>query len=216
MRKKILLVLTICILAVFTTFVYAADDEYSFGIEYEGTVVVGEAKATNVTLVGNNGTLHSNVRIKVDISGPGTPKLIAYDDTQTAHDIAQIGYWGPPGGFPVQGTFTNKTPVTATFDKAGKYTITLSLIDLGNSNSVITSKAIDITVEEKAAVDNTAQNTVNNVIQNTVNTTNNVVNNEINEIPQTGTSMFEYVLCFVVTALVIVFGYIIIRNGKEK
>ena len=53
-------------------------------------------------------------------------------------------------------------------------------------------------------------NRVNNELQN------NAVNNVISEIPQTGTGMFEYALCFVVTALAIVFGYIIIRNGKEK
>ena len=213
MRRKILSILSICLLIIFTTCVYAAD-EYSFGIEYDGKVVVGEEKQTNVTLVGSNGTLHSNVRIKVDISGPSTPKLIAYDTNQTPIDIAKEGYWGPSEGFPVQGTFTNKTPVTATFDKAGKYTITLSLVDVGNSNSIITSRQIEITVEEKAAVDNT----VNNVLQNTVNNElqNNAVNNVISEIPQTGTGMFEYALCFVVTALAIVFGYIIIRKGKEK
>ncbi len=221
MQKRVIGILLICILAIFTTYVYAAD-EYSFGIEYEGTVIVGEPKETNVTLVGTNGTLHSNVRIKVDISGPSTPKLIAYDTNQTPHDIAQIGYWGPPEGFPVQGSFTNKTPVTATFDKAGKYTITLSLVDVTNSNSVIVTKQVEITVEDKAAVDNTISNTVQNTVQNTIQNTvqnelsNNIVNNTIDEIPQTGIGMFEYALCFIVTALAIVLGYIIIRNGKEK
>lgn len=69
MRKKILPILTICVLALLTTFVYAAD-EYTFGLEYEGDAIVGEAKSTNVTLVGNNAPAHTNVRIKVDITGP--------------------------------------------------------------------------------------------------------------------------------------------------
>lgn len=86
----------------------------------------------------------------------------------------------------------------------------LSLIDLANSDAVITSRNINITVEEKAAVDNTVQNTVQNTLGN------NVVNNIIEQIPQTGTSAFEYTLCIIVTALTIIVGYIIIRNGKEK
>lgn len=117
MRKKILPILIICMLTLLTTFVYAAD-EYSFGLEYEGKIIAGEEKAANVTLVGNNAPAHTNVRIKVDITGPATPKLIAYDSAGTKHDIAEIGYWGPPDGFAVQGTFENKTPITATFDKA--------------------------------------------------------------------------------------------------
>lgn len=209
MHKRILPILICMMLVLFTTFVYAVE-EYAFDLEYEGKIIVGEEKAVNVTLVGKNGTMHSKVRIKVDISGPSTPKLIAYDSAGAKHDIAQIGYWGPDSGFPVQGTFENKTPITATFDKAGTYKIVLSLIDLSNTNSVITSKTINVTVEEKNVVNNTVQNTVNNTINN------NVLNNIIEEIPQTGTSVFEYSLCIIVTILTIVVGYIIIRNGKEK
>lgn len=219
MHKKILPALILGILVLFTTFVYAAD-EYSFSLDYEGEVIVGEAKTANVKLSGNNAPTYTNVRIKVDIQGPSTPKLLATDSAGNQYDIAQLGYWGPDAGFAVQGTFTNVTPVTATFDKAGEYTITLSLVDVSTNanNTVITSRAIGVTVKDKAATDNTIQNTVSNTVQNTVaNTvTNNVVNNSIDKIPQTGTGMFEYSLCFIVTALTIVVGYIIIRNGKEK
>lgn len=224
MHKKILPVLILGILVLFTTFVYAAD-EYSFSLDYEGEVVVGEAKTANVKLTGNNAPTYTNVRIKVDIQGPSTPKLLATDSAGNQYDIAQLGYWGPDAGFAVQGTFTNVTPVTATFDKAGTYTITLSLVNVAENNNVIISKAINITVVEKATTDNTIQNTVSNTVQNTVantvtntvtNTVSNVVNNTIEKIPQTGTGMFDYSLCFIVTALTIVVGYIIIRNGREK
>ena len=219
MHKKILPVLIIGILALFTTFVYAAD-EYTFSLDYEGEVVVGEPKTTNVTLSGNNAPTYTNVRIKVDIEGPSTPTLL--DTAGNQYDIAQIGYWGPDAGFAVQGTFTNVTPVTATFNTAGNYTITLSLIDVANNNNIITSRVVNVTVVDKAATDNTIQNTVANTVQNTVtntvtnNVVNNVVNNAIDKIPQTGTGMFEYSLCFIVTALTIVVGYIIIRNGREN
>lgn len=221
MHKKTLPALILGILVLFTTFVYAAD-EYSFSLDYEGEVIVGEAKTANVKLAGNNAPTYTNVRIKVDIQGPSTPKLLATDSAGNQYDIAQMGYWGPDAGFAVQGTFTNVTPVTATFDKAGNYTITLSLVNVAENNSVITSRAISVTVVEKATTDNTIQNTVANTVQNTVantatnNVVSNVVNNAIDKIPQTGTGMFEYSLCFIVTALTIVVGYIIIRNGKEK
>lgn len=229
MHKKILPALILGILVLFTTFVYAAD-EYSFSLDYEGEVIAGEAKTANVKLSGNNAPTYTNVRIKVDIQGPSTPKLLATDSAGNQYDIAQLGYWGPDAGFAVQGTFTNVTPVTATFDKAGQYTITLSLIDVSANNAVITSREIGVTVKDKAATDNTIQNTIGNTVQNTVQNTvantvantvtnnvlNNVVSNTINKIPQTGAGMFDYSLCFAVTALTIVVGYIIIRNGRQN
>ena len=143
MKKIVLPVLICCLLIAFATYSYAADG-YTFGLEYEGTIKVNEAKNAKVQLIGTNGPTYTNVRIKVDIQGPSTPKLLATDSAGNEYDIAQLGYWGPDAGFAVQGTFTNVTPVTATFDKAGEYTITLSLIDVSanTNNAIITSRAI--------------------------------------------------------------------------
>lgn len=215
MKKIILPVLVCCLLVLLATFSYAADG-YTFGLEYEGTIKVNEAKNAKVQLIGTNGTAYTNVRIKVDITGPGTPKLLAYDSAGTQHDIAQIGYWGPDAGFAVQGTFTNETPVVATFDKAGTYTIVLSLIDLANNNDVITTRSINLTVEDVNVPDNTVNNVLNNVLENNVeNTLTNTANNTVTEIPKTGTGVFEYALCFIVTAATIAVGYVLIRGSKE-
>ena len=163
-----------------------AADEYSFDLQYTGTIVKNIEKEAVVLLIGQSGTLHTNVQIKVDIKGPATPKILATDSSGIQHDIAQIGYWGSPGGFAVQGDFENKTPIKATFVEEGSYEITLSLIDLGNSNAVITTKTFNIEVYEDQVVEN-------NIIEN----------NMIEELPKTGTSIWEYIVYIVVLSIVL-------------
>ena len=217
MKKIVLPVLICCLLVALATFSYAADG-YTFGLEYEGTVKVNEAKNAKVQLIGTNGPTYTNVRIKVDITGPGTPTILAYDSTGVQHDIVQLGYWGPDAGFAVQGTFTNETPVVATFNTAGNYTIVLSLVNVANNNEVIATRSINLTVEAANTgntVGNAVGNTVSNTVSNTVNNTvNNMTNNTVTEIPKTGTGIFEYILCFVITAATICMGYVLIRSNK--
>lgn len=166
--------------------VFAAD-EYSFDLQYTGSVVKNVEKDANVLLVGVNGTTYTNVQIKVDITGPATPKILATDSSGVEYDIAQIGYWGPSTGFAVQGDFTNTTPIKATFTEAGTYTIVLSLVNLADNNSIITASSftIDVASEETTPV-------VNNTIINTVN------NTVVEELPKTGTSIGEYIIYFCV------------------
>lgn len=177
--------------------VFAAD-EYSFDLQYTGTVVKNVEKEVKALLIGVNGTLHTNVRINVEVTGPATPKLLATDTNGVEHDIAQVGYWGPPEGFAVQGDFTNTTPIKATFTEEGAYTIKLSLVDVANGNRVITSKTFDVEVYEDEAP-------VNNTI---------VENNVVEELPKTGTSIWEYVAY--IGALTIVLSVIGMYLNKRK
>lgn len=205
-RSIILLVVGLLMMSVC---VYAAD-EVSFIISYEGEVVKNEEKAVNIILEGKSAPTYAKVRVKVEVSGPATPKLIAKDSLGTDIDIAQTGYWGPDTGFPIQGDFKNETPVTATFPEAGEYTITVSLLDLANSNTVITTKTITVDVQEQAVMTNTIENTVTNTaVENTVNTT---VNNEVSELPKTGTSLMEYTIYALV---IIAFAYML-YSIKQK
>lgn len=176
MKKIISCIFVFSIILCTCGFVFAAD-EYYFDLQYTGTIVKNEEKNANVLLVGVNGTPHTNVLIKVKITGPATPKLLATDSNGVEHDIAQLGYWGPPSGFPVQGDFTNTTPIKATFTKEGTYTIELSLVDVSNSNAVITSKTFTIDVSDE-------ETPINNII----------TNNTIEELPQTGTSIGEFAM----------------------
>lgn len=113
---------------------------------------------------------------------------MATDSNNVEYNIAELGYWGPPSGFAVQGDFTNTTPIKATFTEAGKYTIKLSLINL-TDNSVITTKSFELDVIS------------NDVPPQNVITNNEVVNN-IEELPKTGTSVYEYIVYFAVATII--------------
>lgn len=204
MKRKILFIFMLCLL-VFSTAVFAADEGYEFNLKYEGEIVADEAKSASVTLTGTDAIPYTNVRIKVDFtSAPAKPTLIAYDTNGTEFDIAEIGYWGPPAGFAVGGTFTNETPLTATFTKAGTYVVKLSLVDVNNNEAVITSKDFTITVKEKNAPEN-------NVVANNTVTENNVVEN----IPQAGISFWAYII--VIAAVVVAVWAVIyfVKNKKD-
>lgn len=207
MRKIVSIIITFAIILGITNYSLAAD-EYSFDLQYTGTVIKNEEKSAKVLLIGKSGTLYSKVRIKVDVNGPAKPKIMATDSNNVEHDIAEIGYWGPPDGFPVQGDFTNTTPIRATFPEKGKYTITLSLINLEN-DSVITTKSFEINVVEEAIEDNN-----NNTTNNTTNTITNNTTNNIEELPKTGKSIWEYTiyLASVVIVLGIAVMYIKYKN----
>lgn len=177
-----------------------AADEYTFELNYTGDIVINDEKEATVVLRGTDATPHSKVRIKVEVNGPATPKIMATDSSGVEHDIAQIGYWGPDTGFEVGGTFENKTPIKATFSAAGTYTIKLSLINLENNNDVITSKTETIEVlEDKSNVSNDV---------------NDVTNNVIDKLPQTGTSVTEYIAYAGIIIAVVIFGYYKISKVK--
>jgi len=194
--KRAFLIITIIFFTIvmcITNYSLAAD-EYTFDLQYTGTITKNEEKSANVLLIGQNGTLYSKVRIKVDVTGPATPKILATDSSNVEHNIIEIGYWGPAEGFTVQGDFTNTTPIKATFPEAGKYTVTLSLINLENSNSIIATKSFEVDVLSNDPV------VENNIIENNV-VTNNI--NNIEELPKTGISIWEYVLCFAIVGVII-------------
>ncbi len=192
MKKKFCSAIFI-FLVIISTFLYvsfaAENDGYSFKIEYDGKVEENVPKNANVSLIGTNAKQYDKVRIKVEIEGPATPKILATDSQNVTYDIAQIGYWGPDVGFQVGGTFENVTPVIVTYPKAGNYTIKLSLVDVSSEEKVITSEDFTTNVEEVAQE-----------IED-----NNVINNTVEEIPQTGVSIWTYIAT-IVLAVVLLYG----------
>lgn len=164
---------------------------YEFNLTYEGDLIVNEAKDGEVTLTGINGTPYEKVRVEsVSVSGPASPTIYAYDEEGNKFDLTSGGGWGPQSGFPIGGTFTNKTKITAIYPKAGTYVSKLSLVDLSNNNAVITSKEFTITVKEVPD---------NNVISN-------IQNNAIDEIPQAGTNIWTYLSIITIVVLAITLG----------
>lgn len=204
MKKLFTLFTTLIMILSISTLSYAdSNEEYYFELNYEGNIIANEPKAGLVKLVGVDGTLHTNVRIKVDVSGPATPKIIAYDSNGTKFDIAEIGYWGPASGFPVQGTFTNETPVTVTYPEAGTYKTTLQLIDVANNNAVITSKEFTINVLS-ASSDTDEDNKFEDE---------NIVQNKVEELPQAGINLLQ---CSVYLLIVAIIFFVIIKKRNNS
>lgn len=208
--KKIVFFTLFIFGVIISTLIYATDagvaSGYEFNLEYEGTIIVNEPKDGVVTLTATNGTPYTNVRVEAEqLSGPATATVYAYDENGNRFDITDTNAWGPTSGFAVGGTFTNETPITAIYPQAGTYVTRLSLIDLNNSNAVITSKEFTITVIENEVIPE------NNVINNTV-VDNTETNNIIEEIPQTGVSIWTYIII----AAVLVITILLIRKFMNK
>ena len=204
MKRKVSFILLILMMVMTINLshmtIVKAVDEYGFELEYTGDIVINEEKAATVILRGTDAAPHTKVRIKVEVTGPATPKIMATDSSGVEHDIAQLGYWGPDTGFAVGGTFENKTPIKATFSAAGTYTIKLSLINLEDNDAVIASKTETIEVlEDKSNVQNKVNNTTDNTIE---------------KLPQTGTSIGEYIIYAGIMIAVVMFGYCKIRKAR--
>ena len=211
MKRKSYFVILSLMMIFMLNFMYMpivkAADEYTFELNYTGDVVINEEKDATVILKGTDATTYARVRIKVDIEGPGTPILLATDSGGVEHDIAQLGYWGPDAGFAVGGTFENTTPIKATFTAAGTYTITLSLINLDANNAVITSEVVIIEALEDESI---AVNEINEIANSTID----LGNNTIDKLPQTGTSVTEYIIYACIIISVVAIGYYKINKAN--
>ena len=210
--KRLILASVALILLCTSICVFASAEDYTIAFDAPKSVFKDVPVNVDVKLIGTDAPPKEKVRVKVDISGPATPKLMATDSEGHEWDIAQIGYWGPETGFAVGGTFTNTTPVKATFSEAGLYEIKLSLIDLTDGSTITTNNSDVYVYKDQAELDEilAAQNKINN----TTNVANNVVNNEPTEIPQTGPSFSQYLLYGAILTVMIAVAYGIIRNYR--
>lgn len=210
LKRRLCLLIAALAMVIFSNSVYAEDDAYSFDINYTGDIIENVDKNATVILQATEGTVYTNVRIKVDfISGPAKPTILAYDSAGIGYNIAELGYWGPETGFAVGGTFKNETPIVATYPEAGTYVVQLTLIDLNNNNEVITSKQFTQIVSSSTPP-------ANNNIVDTNNSAANIANgnNVIEEIPQTGTSIWVYI-SVVLIAIAIIYAYSIFNNQRK-
>ena len=203
-RIKIISIILVLLLMITISSYAEIDNTIHFDISYDGTVIVNEEKDAIIILAGENTPVHTNVRVKVDIEGPATPKVLATDSNGTELDIAQLGYWGPDEGFAIGGTFSNETPLRATFTEEGNYTITLTLIDVQNNNDTLAQRTFTINVLGDEPIVNEVTNQL----------TNEIVNEPVQELPKTGTSLTEYAMYATIILVVIYLGYQIMERRK--
>ncbi|NLO89438.1 MAG: hypothetical protein GX088_03810 [Clostridia bacterium] len=123
---------------------------YKFSYEVPEEIKAGEEYEVPVTIepetVGDLG--YNRVRFDVTVTTPegANLQLLAKDTNGVMHDVAQIGYWGPKEGFPIDAEYSATTVFKASFSGPGKYSITFSLVDLDTEEALIT-ETVEITVE---------------------------------------------------------------------
>ena len=86
--------------------------------------------------------------------------------------------------------------------------MTLILVNVANNNSVITSDTFTIEVGE------TENPVVNNTIVNDIVPNNTLSNNIVDELPKTGTSIYEYITYFLVIGTLFIASAIYFNRKK--
>ena len=211
--KKVLCMMMMFILMFFMVMpVFAAEDDYTFNLEYTGTFTKGVQKDMNIVLTGGkSSTPYTNAKIKVSVTGPARPVILARDNQDTQYNLMYLAY--PNAGLQINSETNNVTNIQATFPEAGTYKITLSLVNADSSDTVIVTKEFSIQVYEEEDLPE------NNIIDNAVsdnNIDNNTVNNTLSELPKTGTSVIEYAMYIIAITLIISIVGIYLNKKRMK
>ena len=128
-------------------------------------------------------------------------KLLATDDAQLEHDSIQSG-WGDAQGDAIGGKDVAKElALRGIFSDAGNYSITFKLINRDDSDAVIASKTVEVTVKETATTtttdDETGETTKPNGNNQTSQGTTSQTTDETKtptKMPQTGNTVYGYLL----------------------
>lgn len=113
---------------------------YSFAFEMPTELIANQETTSNVTFsnnepVGDYG--YEGVRFKfTKVSGEGDVIFGATDSDGNSYIATNEGYWGPGSGFAIPASYSATTPWKATFNVAGTYKFTISLVDAVTDNVV--------------------------------------------------------------------------------
>lgn len=178
--------------------------DYDIALKYTGDVIENEEKNMKLVVSSSMGKNYEHTRILAEVTGPtdGTAKLVATDSQNLEHDIVQSG-WGDASGDAIGGKdVVKELDVRGLFNKAGKYAITLKLIDRDNSDAEIARKTVEVTVKEKTA----------NIPSNEEETTNIVKTEEAEKpetLPKTGNMIY---FAMIPTVILLVVAYAVLRK----
>ena len=115
------------------------ESDYYFSITAPKTMVVGQNASASAALVGlESASAYDHALIQITVEGPegAKPQILATDTTGQEHNLAEVGQWGPDGGFHVEAGYRADTPLKLVFDQPGTYKATFQLVDL-DSGKVI-------------------------------------------------------------------------------
>lgn len=183
--------------------------DYDIALQYTGDIIKNEEKDMKLVVSSAMGKNYEHTRIIAEATTPAgeNVKLLGTDEQGLEHDIIDSG-WGSAEGDPIGGKNVKKElNLRGLFTGAGKYSITLKLIDRDNSDSVIASKTFDITVKDEAdttpPADNNTQKPENTTPSGTTN------NQKPSTLPKTGSTIYLAILPIIVVLAV---AYVILRR----
>ena len=198
--------------------------DYSIEFNYDGNIIENEEKDIKISISSALGENYDHARLVAETTTPdgGNVKLLATDAASLEHDIIQSG-WGDASGYKIGGKDVNQIlNARGIFSKAGKYDITLKLIDRDSSDAVIASETFNINVQSNEVInnENNSNNQNNSIVGNTSNNENNNVINQNNssiiennseetldQLPKTGINIY-IILITAIILLSFIYAYL--------
>lgn len=183
--------------------------DYDIALQFTGDIIKNEEKNMKLIISSPMGKNYEHTRIIAEATTPegGTVKLLGTDEQGLEHDIIDSG-WGSAEGDPIGGKNVKKElNLRGLFTGAGKYSITLKLIDRDNSDNVIASKIFDITVKDEAGTTPPPENTTETPENTTPNAPTN--NQKPSTLPKTGSTIYLAILPIIAILSIV---YIVLRK----
>lgn len=180
--------------------------DYDIKLEYTGDIIKNVEKDMKLVTSSTMGKNYEHTRIIAEVTTPenATVQLLGTDNAGLEHDIIQSG-WGDANGEAIGGKdVVKELAVRGTFSDSGKYSITFKLINRDDSDAVITSKTVDITVK------NTAAEPDNEINEN--NKPNEEIEKEETEpskMPQTGNTVYGY---FIPVIMILTVAFVALKK----
>lgn len=180
--------------------------DYDIKLEYTGDIIKNVEKDMKLVTSSTMGKNYEHTRIIAEVTTPenATVQLLGTDNAGLEHDIIQSG-WGDANGEAIGGKdVVKELAVRGTFSDSGKYSITFKLINRDDSDAVIASKTVDITVK------NTAAEPDNEINEN--NKPNGEIEKEETEpskMPQTGNTVYGY---FIPVIMILTVAFVALKK----
>lgn len=180
--------------------------DYDIKLEYTGDIIKNVEKDMKLVTSSTMGKNYEHTRIIAEVTTPenATVQLLGTDNAGLEHDIIQSG-WGDANGEAIGGKdVVKELAVRGTFSDSGKYSITFKLINRDDSDAVIASKTVDITVK------NTAAEPDNEINEN--NKPNEEIEKEETEpskMPQTGNTVYGY---FIPVIMILTVAFVALKK----
>lgn len=191
--------------------------DYTIDLDYTGNIIANEEKEMIITYSSSMGKYYEHARLIGSATTPegATVTLIGTDEEQLEHDIIQSG-WGDAQGYSIGGKDVSQVlNTTAKFTAEGTYTITLSLIDRDNSDTVIAENTFNITVSQETVETEPEEEENDTNTTDEENSTNTSIETETPEtLPKTGENIYVPIIISIISLLGVIFIYRIKNNKK--